>query len=244
MLILAFDTTSEHGGAALYRDHHCLAEIQNSGAANYSRALFEMVDRLLAETRLRLGDVDLFAAATGPGSFTGIRVGLAAAQGWAEAFARPVRGLSVLEAMAEASRPRAGTVVPLLDARRGEFYLGVFRAGDAAPAPAGTAASEDEFALAGEALVLGPAAVVTLFETLRRNDGPQVAAIAREGDAAARELGKRLPASVELILTPDFVVGAIGCLALRAARGGKLQKAEELDACYVRRSDAELHWRE
>jgi tRNA threonylcarbamoyladenosine biosynthesis protein TsaB len=244
MLILAFDTTTEQGGAALYRDHHCLAQIPNSGAASYSTALFEMVDSLLAETRLRLGDVDLFAAATGPGSFTGIRVGLAAAQGWAQAFARPVRGVSVLEAMVEAVRPRAGTVVPLLDARRGEFYLGVFRPGAAASLPAQATATEDGFALVGEGLVLGPAAVATLFETLQRGEGLQVAAIAREHDAAARELGKRLPAPVELIITPDFMVEAIARLALRAAREGKLQKPEELDACYIRRSDAELHWRE
>jgi len=78
MLILSFDTTNEHGGVGIYRDTECLAEMANPGGTNYSVSLFDMVDRMLAEARLQLGDIDLLAVANGPGSFTGIRVGLAA----------------------------------------------------------------------------------------------------------------------------------------------------------------------
>ena len=127
MIILAFDTTSEHGGVAIYRDLERLGEAENQGNANYSVTLFEMTDRLLARLNLTLRDIDLFAVATGPGSFTGIRVGVAAAQGWAQAFERPVRGISVLEAMVEAARRETDWAVPLLDARRAEFYAAVFR---------------------------------------------------------------------------------------------------------------------
>ena len=97
MLILAIDTTSEVGGAAIFRDHVCLARIANDGPANrYSVSLFSMVDQAIEEAKARhgvpvrgLADMGLIAVANGPGSFTGIRVGLAAAQGWAKAFGLP-----------------------------------------------------------------------------------------------------------------------------------------------------------
>jgi len=135
MLVLAFDTTSEHGGAAIYRDLERLACARNLGSANYSVTLFQMVEGLLAQLNLGLRDIELFAVATGPGSFTGIRVGLAAAQGWAQAFGRPARGVSVLEAMVEEARPEAVWAAPVLDARRGEFFIGLFRRdGEGCPA--------------------------------------------------------------------------------------------------------------
>jgi tRNA threonylcarbamoyl adenosine modification protein YeaZ len=135
VLVLAFDTTSEHGGAAIYRDQECLACARNLGGANYSVTLFHMVEGLLAQLNLGLRDIELFAVATGPGSFTGIRVGLAAAQGWAQAFGRPVRGVSVLEAMVEEARPEAVWAAPVLDARRGEFFVSILRRhGESCPA--------------------------------------------------------------------------------------------------------------
>ena len=101
MLILALDTTSEVGGVGIFRDHECLARVANDGPANrYSVSLFYMVDQAIEEAKVRhgvpvrgLADIGLIAVATGPGSFTGIRVGLAAAQGWAKAFGLPVRGV-------------------------------------------------------------------------------------------------------------------------------------------------------
>jgi tRNA threonylcarbamoyladenosine biosynthesis protein TsaB len=128
MLILAFDTTSDEGGAGIFRDTECLASIPNQGQANqYSITLFELVERALAQAHLELRKIDLYAAANGPGSFTGIRVGLAAALAWGKAFGRPVRGVSVLEAMANQVPLTSDWAFPILDARRGEFFLGSFR---------------------------------------------------------------------------------------------------------------------
>ena len=142
VLVLAFDTTSEYGGAAIYRDLERLACARNLGSANYSVTLFQMVEGLLAQLNLGLRDIELFAVATGPGSFTGIRVGIAAAQGWAQAFGRPVRGVSVLEAMVEEARPEAVWAAPVLDARRGEFFVGLFRrAGESCPTSGSSLAS-------------------------------------------------------------------------------------------------------
>jgi tRNA threonylcarbamoyl adenosine modification protein YeaZ len=128
MLILALDTTNEKGGVVVYRDLDCLGAVANEGPANiYSVTLFQMVERLLSQVRITLPEVELYAVANGPGSFTGIRVGVAAAQAWGRAFGRPVRGVSVLEAMVEGARPETDWAVPILDARRGEFFLARFR---------------------------------------------------------------------------------------------------------------------
>lgn len=241
MLILGFDTTGPHGGAALGRDGESLGEERAEGKANYSVALFEMVDRLLARAGLRLADVDLFAAATGPGSFTGIRVGLAAAQGWAKAFGRPVRGVSIFEAMVAQADPTAGTVVPLLDARRGEFYVGVFRSErhDEAGEHLGRG-----WKPAGEGMVLDPAHIAALAQDLLRGPGPGVAFIAHEHDEAVPGLRSVIPEAVQWITVPSSHAGAIARVALQAFHEGRVQGPDELDACYIRRSDAELNWRE
>ena len=131
MLILAFDTTSEYGGVGLYCAHTtaqttpCLDRIASAdhpgGRPDYSVWLFEQVEKMLVQSGHTLGQVDLFAVANGPGSFTGIRVGVAAAQGWSQSLDRPVEGVSTLEAMLEAAQPASEFAIALADARRGEI---------------------------------------------------------------------------------------------------------------------------
>lgn len=237
MLILALDTTSEHGGVALYRDTECLGSISHTGSANeYAVALFDMVERLREATGHELHAIDLFAAANGPGSFTGIRVGLAAVQGWATAFGRPVRAVSVLEAMVESALPESTLALPVLDARRSEFYVGVFKS------TAGTGL----FTPQGEGMVLKPAALLRLFRELRQHHGDlsTVTVLVRQTDVAAREVQPEAPEWVRWQTVPGLLLEAIARVALRAARQGRAQKPAELDACYLRRSDAELRWQE
>ena len=241
MVILSFDTTSVHGGAALERDRQPLGALRAGGSAHYSVELFELANRLLAAAGLRLADVDLFAAATGPGSFTGIRVGLAAAQGWARALGRPVRGVSVFEAMVSEANLRDGIAVPLLDARRGEFYLGIVCGGE------DTAATAMRWTQSGDGLVLDAARIAALGRDLQ-SQAKRVTFIIREDDGAARDLSDRLSSPMEpaaqSIIVPSFLAPAIARVARQAAEEGRLQQPEELDACYIRRSDAELNWRE
>jgi tRNA threonylcarbamoyladenosine biosynthesis protein TsaB len=243
MLILAFDTTSEHGGAGIFRDKECLALAPNTGPANrYSVTLYEMADSLVRELRARAGfenlalcDVELFAAANGPGSFTGIRVGLAAAQAWSKAFGRPARGVSVLEAMIEAAGPNAEYAVPVLDARRGEFYLGMYRRG--------REQNGSKFLLEGEARVLGPKAARAALDD-RRSAGADFVCVVRAEDEATRKLLDGLPEPPTVRPVRGSLVPAIARLALAAERTGSSPSTSTLDAYYIRRSDAELHWKE
>jgi tRNA threonylcarbamoyladenosine biosynthesis protein TsaB len=253
MLILSFDTTNEHGGVAVYRETECLAEIVNPGGTNYSISLFDMVDRLLAEARLQLGDIDLLAVANGPGSFTGIRVGLAAAQGWAKALGRPAHGVSVLGAMVEAAAADSDIALPVLDARRGEFYLCPFRRSDAG----GTASSEDlllggnslRYSAEAEGMAMKPDQIELCVRQLVGNGRsgdrpPSMCCVIREQDRPAQSLRSAFSGTFDWKVVKGILTGAIACLALRAYREGKPESSGGLDAYYVRRADAELYWKE
>jgi tRNA threonylcarbamoyladenosine biosynthesis protein TsaB len=242
MLILALDTTSEAGGAAIFRDAQCLAFAQNDSTANYSVTLFQMIDHLTQEVRALpdvsfqgLKDIELFAVSNGPGSFTGIRVGLAAAQGWAKAFGRPVRGVSILEAMVEEAQPETELAVPILNARRGEFFLQAFRRV--------SAGSVTCFVPEGEGVVLKPQGVNRFIAEHMSRRGAATG-LAREHDCAARGLRESLPADLVWRCVSGTLLRAVARLAMRAASRGELGVPTDLDAYYIRRSDAELNWRD
>lgn len=241
MLVLAIDTTSEHGGVAIFRDGQCLASVPNTGSSGYSVALFQAVDQALAEAgtklskpKLNLNDVGLFAAANGPGSFTGIRTGLAAAQGWATALNRPAVGVSILQAMALQAQPSSEWAASIMDARRGEFYVGLFhRLEDG---------SANAYKKDGEGLVLKPNEIQTLLGE-RLNSPASVTAVIRDHDEAAQTLRRELPDAIEWRAVSGNLLQSISLLALETHRRGAAQSPAELDACYIRRTDAEINWR-
>ncbi len=239
MLILALDTTSEKGGAGVYRDHQCLALVPNEGRANqYSITLFQLAERAVAEAGVNLGEIELFAVANGPGSFTGIRVGVAATQGWAKAFHRPVRGVSILEALVEEARPSTDWAVPILDARRGEFFLGVFRRPNEARREIGP-----DFAAQDDGWVLNRSALAAFLRERLAADA-SVTCLTREHDHEAVSLREQLPELFRWQLVAGPLLGAIARRAWQAAQAGMLQLPEELDAYYIRRPDAELNRRQ
>jgi tRNA threonylcarbamoyladenosine biosynthesis protein TsaB len=243
MLVLAIDTTSEHGGVAVFRDAECLAEVPNAGSSGYSVTLFQAVDRVLNEAGapvsgapLKLRDIELFAAATGPGSFTRIRTGLAATQGWATALGRPTWGASILEAMAREGSPETEWTATLMDARRDEFYCGLFRR------LASEVEGEDILEAEGTGQVLTPTVLRAVLEE-RLNLGAAVTCVVREHDEAAQSLGAKLPRALRWTAVKGNLLGSIAQIALGAYRRGKVRSPAELDACYIRRADAELNWR-
>jgi tRNA threonylcarbamoyl adenosine modification protein YeaZ len=237
MLILALDTTNERGGAGIFRDGDSLAMAENDGRANYSVLIFEMVERLLSETRLKLADVDLFAISNGPGSFTGIRVGVAAAQGWATALGRPVCGVSELAALAIQAHPRSEWAASLLDARRGELYAGLFRR------LPGSAAASARHEAQGEGWISKPGDLAEAFSQ-KLPASANLTCLVREHDQAAQRAAEALPAAIRRQVVPGLLVPAIARIAAQRSAEGKVQSPAELDACYIRRTDAELHLRE
>lgn len=124
MNILAIDTTSEHGSLALRSNGAVLAECPLDSNTGYGHLILPAIEKLLNEAHVPLGQIDCFASANGPGSFTGVRVGLGTTKGLAEAMGKPAIGISNLRALASFGKTSRRGV--LLDARRGDVYAAIY----------------------------------------------------------------------------------------------------------------------
>jgi tRNA threonylcarbamoyladenosine biosynthesis protein TsaB len=137
MKVLALDTTTVRGSVALLVDGQVAGEVRTTTADGHSRWLLPAVEQLLHQQGRRVFDLDGFAVTTGPGSFTGQRVGLATVQGLALGANQPCVGLSALDVLASLAGPE-GPAVALMDAWRNEVYACVYEGGrPLGPASAG-----------------------------------------------------------------------------------------------------------
>jgi tRNA threonylcarbamoyladenosine biosynthesis protein TsaB len=212
--ILAVDTTGEHGSLALLEDARVVEEIPLHSPEGFAHIVFGEIEALLARHSVNLREIDCFASASGPGAFTGVRVGLAAVKGLAEATGRKVVAVSNLQAVA--SFGTRALRAPVIDARRGEIFGAVY---DAALHPVCTEA------------VMKFADWVRTLPT---------------GDLEIVALNYPVPEEVTLpvAVAPLSIAGAIGRIAAERLAAGEARDPAEIDANYVRRSDAELFWRE
>ena len=124
MTILAIDTTTEFGSLALRSGGATVVEVALRSSNGYGHLILPAIEKLLNEANRQLSDIDCFAAASGPGSFTGVRVGLGTTKGLAEAMGKPAIGISNLRAVASFGKKRLRGV--LLDARRGDVYASIY----------------------------------------------------------------------------------------------------------------------
>ncbi len=135
MKILAIETSTLTGGVAVLSDHTLCAERTLSVSVQHSEKLMPAIERVLIDAGVSLDAIDLIAVAIGPGSFTGLRIGIAAAQGLALSCDKPLVGVSTLEALALQTRSFVGIVATALNAYRGEVYRGYFRLKEGWPVP-------------------------------------------------------------------------------------------------------------
>jgi tRNA threonylcarbamoyladenosine biosynthesis protein TsaB len=192
--ILAIDTTSEQGSIALVDDQRVVEEVVLHSPDGFAHVLFGEIDKLLERQGIKLGAIDRFASASGPGTFTGVRVGLTAAKGLGEACKRPVCAVSNLKALAWFGTKTLRA--PWIDARRGEIYGAVYDA----------------------SLRLVQQEVVMNYDAWIQS----------------------LPGDCEMITSGKALAGAIGIIASRE----ECADIALVDANYVRRSDAELLWKD
>lgn len=223
MRVLAIDTSSPAGSIALLSDGETLALQASESEETYSSRLFRELRLLLEAQKLRLRDLDLYAVASGPGSFTGLRVGLSAVKAFAEIHGKPIAAISVLEAVAAASG-LSGVVAAVVDARRGQLYGGVYDLGR-------------EVTLCGEEIVAVPEELLERLEAECGTSPLRVATPTPEAIAAW------LPADATLHSVTQALAEVIGRRGLERHRRGETISALELDANYIRRSDAELLWK-
>lgn len=218
MNLLAIDTARHEGSIALLCDGAVVSEAPLGKGPGFGETLFQAIERLLAERSLALRDVDFYAAATGPGSFTGIRVGLVAAKALAETNRKSLVGVSNLRALASLARG-AAIRVPVLDARRGGLFAGFY-------APDCEALRPDAYCqwpeLEPELESLG-ATLVSNEQDLFGADG----ALATASGAVRQTAPAALAAAVARVAAGDVAAG-------RACR------PEQVEANYIRRPNARL----
>jgi tRNA threonylcarbamoyladenosine biosynthesis protein TsaB len=210
MLTLAVDTAAEIGSIALADESHILGTARLDAPGGYGQILFGELEALLARCHTRLAEIDLYAAASGPGSFTGVRVGLAAIKGLAEVAGKPAVGISSLAALAQ-----YGTTdlrAPVIDAKRGEIFAAVY--------------DRD-----GAEII--PAAVITLQAFAELVGARKVEYVSTGFDPGC-----------PVTIVPPELAGMIARLAIERRLSGESCDPAAIEANYVRRSDAEIFWKE
>ena len=126
MKILAFDGTAKAATVAVTEDEKILGYYTIDNGLTQSELLLPMAENLLDSLKISFDDIDIFATSVGPGSFTGVRIGVSLVKGLAFGKNKPCVGVSTLEALAENLSPLCGVIVPCMDARRGQVYSATF----------------------------------------------------------------------------------------------------------------------
>ena len=231
MIVLAIDTCDSRGSVALLQDDAVLRLVPHETKEDYSFWLLPSVKEVLKSAGLAMTDVQGYVAAAGPGSFTGVRVGLTTLKAWAEVYGKPVMAISRLEAIAAQVAGSSDYVSAFVDAHRGQVFGAIYRRGDG------------NLARVGEEMVIAPGRFVELAAEL--SNGGKVAWISPDSALVAVEsawMGREKQGESIEGASP-VLAGIIGRIGLLRFKDGKATDALTLDANYVRRSDAEIFWK-
>lgn len=221
MTILALDTTSEFGSLAVRTNGEIVAQRELHSPEGFAHLIFQAIENLLSDVGLSLDQVDCFAAASGPGSFTGVRVGLSAVKGLAEALGKPALGVSNLRAMSSFGNSNHRAVI--LDARRGEVFAAIYNA---------------------RLEIVVPEAVIKLSAWLDTLAFPRCEFIWMSGAPFRSALEGTRFAEMPVTEVPRNLAAAVAYCAAMDGQSGNWLDPAVLDANYVRRSDAELFWKD
>jgi tRNA threonylcarbamoyladenosine biosynthesis protein TsaB len=224
LLILAFETSAKAASVALMDGQKLLGESYQNTGLTHSQTLMVMAEDVLKQCGKTAADVQAVAVAEGPGSFTGVRIGVAAAKGFSWGKQIPCYGISTLEAMAESLGAYSGIVCPAMDARRSQVYNALFRAE------------------AGKLTRLSPDRAIALADLeneLKEFENP----IFLVGDGSNLCYNTLVSTVPGLVLPPEHrlhqrAVG-VAILAARQAEAGLTPSGNELTPNYLRLSQAE-----
>lgn len=233
MRVLGLDSSTPVATVALVDGEHLMGELFFNTGKTHSQRLVPMIDQLLDGAGLLLADIDAFAVAVGPGSFTGLRIGMATVKGLALATAKPVIGVPTLDALVENVVGRPGLLVPVLDARKNEVYTAVYES------------EQGENRRLTDYIAAAPC---LLAERLT----------AMLGSAKVQQitfLGDAVPAYREFLLAsfaPDCRFASpplalprasqVALLGVRRLQNGEVDDVNSLVPIYVRASEAEVLW--
>jgi len=231
VLTLAIDTCERRGSIALRKEGRLLFLRKHDTATDYSLWLLPTVDEVLGEADCTMEEIELLAVVTGPGSFTGLRVGLTSVKAWAEVYGMPVVGVSRLEAMARQVKADAGFVAASYDAQRGQIFAGLYRHGG------GTLEAVNS------ELVIEAGAFLKFVEAHCQREKITWISLDPELITASEAWKTREKLGETVHPCEPWLANAIGEMAEERAKKGQFTDALLLDANYVRRSDAEIFWK-
>jgi len=239
MLILAIDTSGQSGGITLAEANAGSFRVIESAAiagGTFSAQLIPTLAALLKKHGYGVNDLGGFAAASGPGSFTGLRVGLSAIKGLAETLHKPIATVSVLEALSSMAE-KTGKIAAAIDAGRKEVFLGLYQKdGNWSAKKSGPQTTTQS----DHALMKQREELLTQQDFLATVATEQPAVIVTS-DPALAELASDSRFPVVVVTAPGSeVVARIGAAKLLA---GETVSVEALDANYLRRSDAEIFFK-
>jgi tRNA threonylcarbamoyladenosine biosynthesis protein TsaB len=216
MLTLAVDTTAEFGSIALADESGVREEVLLQQPKGFGGVLFQEIGALLARQKVELRDIGLFAGASGPGGFTGVRIGLAAVKGLGEVLGKPVVAVSNLAALAEYGK--ADLRATVIDARRGEVFAALY-------------------SRAGEVVI--PEQVLRFAHLPELLAGYEFELISGSFSLFLPELAGTAFEGFPVTVAPQALAGAVARIAARSPQ----TDAALVEANYVRRCDAEMLWK-
>lgn len=223
-LILAVETATLAGSIAIARGAQIIGGLKGDPGISHSNTLLADLDKLLDQTSVKLPGIDLFAVAAGPGSFTGLRIGIATVKALAATLGRSCAAIPTLQSVA-LSGGVSETTVALLPAGRGEVFAQSF-----------AVSNDGAVAALDEAAHIAPRKMIEKYGSLER------ALWCGEGAIAQRELIESAAGSKEwrIEALPENLAQQVAALALGKYKQDQLVAPDALQAIYVRPSDAEL----
>lgn len=224
MKILAVESSGMVAAVAIVREGKVMGEFLLDHRRTHSQQLMPLIDQLLGSLGMKLMDIDIFAVSKGPGSFTGLRIGISTVKALAQALGKPAIGVPTLDGLAYNLVIRDGLICPIMDARREQVYTSVYRSSNRLER------LEDYMGI--------PA--MELVQKLREYHEPVIFngdGVPAYWDIIKRELGgKAIMAPSNLLMQR---ASSIACLALEMAQAGQIQNYIDLLPFYLRKSQAE-----
>jgi tRNA threonylcarbamoyladenosine biosynthesis protein TsaB len=221
VIVLALDTTTKSGSIAVVRDEVVRVERAGDPEVTYGQRLPAELMNVLEAAGLKIGDIDLFAVAAGPGSFTGLRVGIATVQGLAMAQGKRVVAVSALEALARAGTNAEHTIAAWMDAQRDEVFAALY-------------------APDGRDLLIPPVSALprTVLDAWGRAAHAGTPTFIGDGAIRHQEFLRQQIGGQIRVIAPPPLAGIIGQIAVEDP--GRADLPHAIVPIYVRKSDAEL----
>ena len=226
MNILCIDTSSSAGSVVLICGEDLLGELYVDSPQTHTARLLTGIDAVLKSANQILSDIDAFAVISGPGSFTGIRIGLTTVKGLADALRKPVIPITSFEAWVEKYPDLQGILAPLIPARRGEVYASVYER------------KGSELSVRSEEIVGEVGSVVSQITEV------EVSFIGCGANQYREVIEAKGRGSWNILVTDPFLGQPMARIAKRRAMRKEFCSAQDLVAFYLRKSDAEIHWEE